>query len=75
MTFLFGNWLWILIGGAIAWFTGKAYLKGRKHAADKKDRQLKDAVDDLVKDAEDAGRSGDNSDPDSLHDDDGFKRD
>lgn len=70
-----GNWLPIIIGAVVAFITGKAYFKGRKHARAKADKELRDATDDMVEDLQDAARDSDDIDPDKLHDDDGFRRD
>lgn len=64
-----------IIGVVIAFFTGKVYLSGRKHAKAKADKQLKDAIDDHSQDVQAAADAGSRPDRGELRDDDGFRRD
>jgi len=68
---------WILpaiVAAVIAFFTGKVYLKGRKDARDKSDKELQDALDDVKEVAKRARKAGDRAASRKLRADDGHKR-
>ena len=70
-----GNWLPLVIAAVAAFITGKAYLKGRKHAKGKADKELDDALARVRDDAKAAIAAGNRIDTRELYDDDGFRRD
>jgi hypothetical protein len=65
---------WLLATLAAAFFGGKIYLKGRKHARSKSDRELQDALDDTKEVAARARAAGDSAGDSDLRADDGHKR-
>jgi hypothetical protein len=78
MTWIVGlvlkNWLPLLGGLVAAFFGGKIYLKGRKHARIKADKELQDALDDTKEVAARARAAGDRISDSDLRSDDGHKR-
>ena len=69
------NWLPLLMGLAAAFFGGKVYLKGRKHAKAKSDKELNRALQGFRDDAKTARDAGLRAVDSELRTDDGFRRD
>ena len=64
-----------IVAAVIAFFTGKVYLSGRRHAKAKADKQLRKAVNEHSKDVQAAADAGARLDSGELRSDDGQRRD
>jgi hypothetical protein len=73
--FIVANLIPIILAALAAFFGGKVYLKGRKDANEKSDRELQRAYARLSGVTRDADRAGDSIDATDLRSDDGHKRD